>query len=160
MPNVPRTPFEVSLEWVAAIGLASIFVMLAWAWSELPDRVPQHFGVSGRPDAWGGKQILWLFPGVAAGLSLLLTITNRFPQTFNYPWPITEQNAAVQYVLARTLLTALKAEIVALLAYLEWETIQVALGKSSGLGAGFTPVFLGVIALTTAIYFVRAYRAR
>jgi hypothetical protein len=158
--NVPRTPFELALELVAAGGLVLVFIVLAQAWSGLPDRVPQHFGATGQPDTWGGKNILWLFPGVAAGLSLLLTIANRFPQTFNYPWPITEQNAEAQYVLARTLLTAMKAEIVVLMAYLEWETIRVALGRSAGLGVAFLPVFLGAMVLTTGLYFTRAYQTR
>ena len=141
----------------AALGWA-----LCWpsSWPVLADRVPQHFGPSGRPDAWGSRNILWLFPAMALGIYVLMTILNRFPQTFNYPWPITEQNAEVQYLLARTLLVAVKAEIGGLMLFLEWKTIEVALGRSTGLGEMFLPFFLSVIALTMALYFVKAFRAR
>jgi hypothetical protein len=158
--NVPRTPFEMSLELLAAAGLVLVFVILAQAWSALPARVPQHFGAGGQPDGWGSKATLWLFPGISVGISLLLTIVNRFPHTFNYPWPITEQNAEAQYVLARTLLSAMKVEIVGLMTYLEWTTIKVALGQSAGLGALFLPIFLGVMVATTGLYFARARQAR
>jgi hypothetical protein len=158
--NIPRTPFEMSLELIAAGAVVLACALLAQAWPAVPDRVPQHFGPTGQPDTWGGKQILWVLPAVAAGNYLLMTIVSRFPHTFNYPWPITVQNAEAQYVLGRTLMTALKAEIGALLVFLEWKTIAVALGRSKGLGEAFLPVFMGVMALTIGLYFLRAYQAR
>lgn len=42
--------------------------------------------------------------------------------------------------------------IVWLFAYIQWKTIQVALGQADGLGSAFLPVFL-VILTATAIYF-------
>jgi hypothetical protein len=158
--DLTRTPLELALELIAAGALVGLCALLAQAWPVLADRVPQHFGPNGRPDAWGSRNILWLFPAMAAGNYVLMTILNRFPHTFNYPWPITEQNAEAQYLLARTLLVAVKAEIGGLMLFLEWKTIEVALGRSTGLGEVFLPTFLSVIVLTMALYFVKAYRAR
>ncbi len=42
--------------------------------------------------------------------------------------------------------------IVWLFAYIQWKTIQVALGQADGLGSAFLPVFL-VVLTATAIYF-------
>ena len=158
--DLPRTPFEVALELISTGALAGLCALLARSWPALADRVPQHFGPSGRPDAWGSRNILWLFPAMAVGNYLLMTILSRFPQTFNYPWPLTEQNAAAQYLLARTLLVAIKAEISGLMLFLEWKTIEVASGRSTGLGEWFLPGFLGVIGVTMGLYFLKAYRAR
>ena len=158
--DLPRTPLELALELCAAGGIAFLAVVLLQAWPHLPPRIPTHFGISGRPDAWGGTDTLLIFPAVAGGLYVMFTIINRFPHTFNYPWPITERNAETQYLLARTMLTAVKAEVVWLMAYLQWITVGVALGRTEGLGGGLVLVFLPVLAATTALYFLKAYQAR
>jgi hypothetical protein len=58
------------------------------------------------------------------------------------------------------MIVALKAEIILLFAYLQQQTIQVALGKAEGLGIAFLPIFLILIFGTVGIYFVKAYQAR
>lgn len=34
-------------------------------YSELPEKIPCHFGFTGYPDAWGHKAIIWLVPGAS-----------------------------------------------------------------------------------------------
>lgn len=90
----------------------------------------------------------------------MLTIVSRYPHKFNYLWPITAQNAAEQYRLARSLLAWLKVEMIALFGFLEWVTIRTALKQGEGLGFLFLPVVLGLIFGTLGIYFYFAYRNR
>jgi uncharacterized membrane protein len=151
---------EIGLETAAALGMLTMLYVAITSWPLLPEIIPHHFGVSGKPDAWGGKWILWLLPGISLVLYVGLTILGRYPHVYNYPRPITEKNAAAQYHLARTMIVALKAEIILLFAYLQQQTIQVALGKTEGLGVAFLPIFLILIFGTIGIYFVKAYQAR
>lgn len=54
------------------------FVYAAFIWDALPDRVPTHFGISGKPDAYGSK-ISALIPVVilmVVGLGVYFLITN------------------------------------------------------------------------------------
>jgi uncharacterized membrane protein len=156
----PKSSLEIGLEAAAALGILTMLYVTIKSWPLLPETIPHHFGASGKPDAWGGKWTLWLLPGTSLVLYVGLTILSQYPHIYNYPWPITEQNAAAQYHLARTMLGALKAEIVLIFAYLQQQTIQVALGKAEGLGIAFLPIFLVLIFGTIGIYFVKAYQAR
>lgn len=158
--QLPKSSLEIGLETAAALGLLTMAFVTIKYWPLLPETIPHHFGVSGKPDAWGGKWILWLLPGISLVLYVGLTILSRYPHIYNYPWLITEKNAAAQYHLARTMIGALKAEIVLIFAYLQWQTIQVALGKAEGLGIAFLPAFLLLVFGTIGVYFRKAYQAR
>ena len=46
------------------IIMAIPWVYLAFIWSELPTIVPTHFGISGKPDALGPKNEIFLAPGI------------------------------------------------------------------------------------------------
>lgn len=158
--RIPYSPMERNLEIASAAGLAFGLLTIVQSWSSIPDSIPTHFGFSGRPDAWGAKRMLLLFPIVSVVLYAGLTAISRYPHLYNYPWPITEQNAQRQYQLARSLLCGLKVEMIWLFTFLEWKTVQVALGKAEGLGAVLLWVWLVVIFGTIGIYVREAYRAR
>lgn len=159
--RVPFSPLEVILEVMALVGVLFSILFVALSWPDMPPTIPTHFGASGRADAWGGRETLFILPAIAMALVYIpMTILSRFPHLFNYPWSITEANAARQYHLARVLLAFMKAETVWLFAYIEWQTIQVALGKAEGLGAAFLPVFMGVVFGTLGIYVYKGYKER
>ncbi len=156
----PKSSLEIGLETAAALGLLTMLYAIIKYWPLLPETIPHHFDVSGKSDAWGGKWILWLLPGISLAIYIGLTVLSQYPHIYNYPWPITEQNAAAQYHLARTLIGALKTGIVLIFAYLQWQIIQVALGKGEGLGVAFLPAFLLLVFGTIGVYFIKAYQAR
>lgn len=54
----------------------------------------------------------------------------------------------------------LKTEIVFLFAFIEWQTIQLAMGKADGVGIWFLPGTLLVIFGTVGICMYRSYRSR
>lgn len=51
---------------------------------------------------------------------LFLTILNRYPHKFNYPFNITEQNAVAQYRIARLMVQTLKLEVIWIFVYIQW----------------------------------------
>lgn len=159
-PSIPLSQMELFLEIAAAMGILFSLTILIRSWNMLPDIVPTHFGISGTPDAWGGKNSLLLLPAVSGGLYLLLTILGRFPGIYNYPVTITETNYLIQYYLARSLLAWIKTEIIWMFVWLNWLTIQTALGNQAGLGWAAMPVILIVITVTIVAYFQQAFQAR
>lgn len=63
------------------IVLLIILVPLGYAfylWPDLPDRIPTHFGIDGKPDAWGKKESIFLLPVIMGGMGLFvyLLLTN------------------------------------------------------------------------------------
>lgn len=154
------SPLVIAGELAAAIAILLSVLIIVRFWGLLPDRIPIHFGFSGQPDAWGDKLTIWLLPAVATILFIVLAAVSRYPHTFNYPVRITEENARRQYLLARSLLVFLKAEICWLFAFIVRQQIIVALGNTQRFTIEFV---LGIVILifgTVAVYFLKAYLAR
>lgn len=147
--SLPLTSLEVFLEACAFLGILFLLWSTLSAWPGLPDKVPTHFGFAGKPDAWGSKDTLWILPAATLGLCFLLTLVEPFPHVYNYPVPITPENAGRQYRIARRLIILSKAIIVWLFTYMQWSTIQVAQGRAPGLGEWFLPAMLALLALVT-----------
>ncbi|MEP0785004.1 DUF1648 domain-containing protein [Coleofasciculus sp. FACHB-129] len=158
--TIARSPVDLLLDVVAIAGILLLLLLTFQSWATLPNTIPVHFDIAGKPDATGSKAIILLFPGLSIVLYLLFTFLRRSPHTFNYPWAITEENAFRQYEIAIQLMNWLRTEVILLFTYIEWQMIQVALDKSTGLGVAFLPIFVIVIFGTVGIYFWQAYQAR
>lgn len=150
--KLPLRKEEVILELLSLASIIGMILIIVQFWADLPQKIPTHFGAAGQADGWGNKNSIFQLPVIAVFLYLLLTIINQFPHIFNYPWKITEENARIQYQIARTSNTIIKTEILLVFTYLQWSTVQVALGKSSGLGILFLPLFLLIVFGTLAAF--------
>ncbi len=129
-------------------------------WRSIPDTVPIHFGAWGLPNSWGPKPWVLLLPLVAVGFYFGLGTLAKRPQSFNYPFAITDENRPRQYALASLLVQALRAEALWVFAYMEWGMVQTALGRATGLGGWFLAAALAAVFGTIAVYLVAAARAR
>lgn len=157
---VPVTGLERSLNVIALIVMIWSIAYVCVQWADLPSRIPIHFNGKGQADGWGSKGTLIILPVISLLLYCGLTVMSRFPHAFNYPIPITERNAAGQYLLAKKLIGWVTLEVVALFAYITWASVQSAHGHGDGLGAWSLPIILFVVFGTLAIYFVRALRMK
>lgn len=156
-----RTRIEYVLDMIALLAVVFALAIVADAWEALPERVPRHFNAAGEPDAYGSKASVLIPALTALVLYVVLSLAQRVrPRRYNYPLRITEDNAAVQYRLARLYLAVTKAAVIILLASGTWLTIQVALGHRQGLGGWYLPAFLGTVTLTMVGYGIAAYRRR
>jgi len=157
---VPVTGLEKTLSAVTLIAMIWFIVYVCVQWTDMPDRIPIHFNGKGQVDGWGSKWTLIILPIVSLLLYSGLTVLSKFPHVYNYPLPITEQNAAAQYLLARKLLGWINLEVVALFGYITWISVKVGKGYGDGLGLWSLPIILVVLFGTLAIYFVRAFRMK
>lgn len=155
--KIPRTPLEKGLDVVATAALVVAFVMAISCFGDLPAEIAIHFSGSGTPDGWAPCQTLFVFPGIATLVFVLLTVLSFYPQRFNYLWTITTDNAERQYVLARTFITALKTEHMLLLTFVERESIMISMGKQSQLHMTMLLVAMLVIGTTIGAYLVQSY---
>lgn len=133
---------EVACLLVTTIGLLTLLGLTVYWWPTLPAIIPTHFDINGMPNAHGSKDSLLFLPALLLALTVCFAVLSRYPWIFNYPVVITQENAARQYRRARTLLAVANAYIAALFALIQWQTIRVALGAASGLGALFSPDFI------------------
>ena len=56
------------------LSVAALWTLAATAWPDLPEHIPTHFDLSGRPDAWAapGFASWFLLPTLATGMVFLL----------------------------------------------------------------------------------------
>jgi uncharacterized membrane protein len=159
VPQLRRSTFDWVMEALAAAALIYGVILLI-PYGDIPDRIPRHFGASGEADAWGDKSLLLWLMALSAVLYAGLTVLNRFPHIFNYPWNITDENAARQYGLARSLMNAIKACVTWIFTYIVYGTLETAYGNAQGLGSGFLPIILTGTFVPIAAYLFLAYRSR
>jgi uncharacterized membrane protein len=159
--SLPCTPLEVLLEAFAALGIITVITVTAWGWLILPATIPTHYGLSGEPNAYGGKESLLILPIISICSAVLLAVVSRFPHRCNYPWPITPENAPRQYALARQLLHWIMLEIAWMLCALQWAIIQAAQSQVGGDAILLVSLAMVVTLIVTIIlYFCFAARAR
>ncbi len=154
--RLSATPPERALLIVALAGVACCVLPLILSWSALPQTVPSHFDASGHPNAYGSKWWLLLLPGLSVVITAGFTILARYPHLFNYPVRVTPKNALHLYSGGRLLLRWINAVLAWVFAFIEWQTIQVALGNAAGLPQWFplVPVALIALVLISVVIFV------
>ena len=86
-----------------------VYVMyLVATWGNLPERVPIHFNAHGIPDRYGKKGSLLLEPILGLLILALLMFCQRFPQWWNYPVEVTEENRERIFEIASKMMSVIK----------------------------------------------------
>jgi hypothetical protein len=127
------------LETLALLAAVAPFLIVVQAWGSLPQQVPTHFGITGRPDRWGGRWQIWILPVLAPVMYCVFTFATH-PQVWlagAHPTPEPMQRAFVP----------LKALICLTLSYVSWMSVRVARKQAERLN-NFIP--LGLILLSIA----------
>src|ERR1700733_10439080 len=88
--NLPRTNVENLLDLVTAPIIVLGFVVAFVYWNALPAVIASHFDFSGQPNGWSSKSVVWIIALLNGAAFVAITVTSRFPHTYNYMWPITE----------------------------------------------------------------------
>ena len=127
-------------------------------WDALPDRMPSHFDSGGRPDALRPKGIVLLLPFVSVITYSTLSVFALVPQAFNYPWKVEKKRVPHQLQIGREMVGVMKMIISSSVLWITWRTIEVGLGRQTGLGGAFVPLLLLALGGAIAVYLARFYR--
>lgn len=136
--------------WIEFIMIGMVIFAFYYAglnYSSLPEMIPQHFGVSGVPDAWTKKSYwsVFILPVITAVVYLGMFFTNVFiihcddpRKVINIPKKRKEQLGtegleAIRIVSVRGLLL-INFLCTAMLTYLSYASINTGLGLQKGLG--------------------------
>lgn len=65
-----RRPLEI----IALVAAILPLLIVLRAWDTLPEQIPAHFGITGRPDRWGGRWQAWLLPVVSLAVYVFLSV--------------------------------------------------------------------------------------
>jgi hypothetical protein len=151
-------------KWLEGIALLVLGLHLAitvralFGSDHLPERIPIQFDATDHPTAWGSPAMLILLPAITLIIYLLFTVVTRFPGAFNYPVRVTSFNRPRIENLALDMMAWLKVEIVGVLTWMQWVTIEAARNPNRYI-PGMTPAALVAVFATVSVYIVAMYRA-
>jgi uncharacterized membrane protein len=158
--KVQLTTTDKLLELFGWGVLLALWVWTGTSYSNLPDTIPTHFNAAGEADDYGRKASIFGLPVVASLLYIGLTLLNRVPHIFNFPTPVTQENALIQYTNATRMIRSLKLILVVVFGGISFQTIQQANGETDGLGVWFLPVTLGLIFLPLIYFVIKSFQTK
>lgn len=160
--SLSRSDLENALDIIAVILMVSLVAYLAVMWNALPDVMPIHFTLDGEIDRWGSRYILIVFPVIGIGTWVLIYLVKNSPHKYNYVVKITEENAAVQYRLARVLMRVVMVEILLVFLSVEWLIIRNGMdgGRSLHLVSPLVIATVVIMGITIGIYTYKSFRLK
>lgn len=163
--KLPKLDLQFNnIEYILEAAGWGTFILLAVysinAFFAMPEVIPTHFGLSGKPDAFGSKTGFWALPAIALILNAGMSVLALYPHKFNYMITITETNAEYQYRAARYLLRVLKININLIFFYIQFVTYRTALGESEGIDPMMFLVLIGVDMILLIYYLVAINRVK
>lgn len=117
--KIQPTKADWGVDIIGLIGVIFTVVLVIIFYNDLPDTIPTHYNMTGQPDGFGGKSMLFTFPALTVVTYFILTIGLRFPNIYNYPFEITEENAERQYKNITLMVRILKTFIVMIFGLLD-----------------------------------------
>lgn len=143
------------LGWLSLFGL---LVYVWFLWNTLPNQIPSHYNFQGEIDQYGGKSTILIAPITMAFLFMLLVIVERFPNSWNIPVEICEDNKERVYESMRLMLVGMRAMFM-INAFLT----TYAMSHALQLPSLYLPIFIGIVFLLLVIdmiYIVKINKKR
>lgn len=141
---------------ICVVLIAAYSIYLIIMWNHLPDQVPTHFDAEGVANAYGNKGSLLLEPVISLLLFGLFVLVDHFPQAWNYPVQVTEENQGRLYGLGVKMMQQLKITSILLMLDAGMQTIWPAMH----LWTILLYILLVLIFVSVIITIVRMVRAR
>jgi uncharacterized membrane protein len=142
-----RSPLPLILQLLSYAGVVACALIPKVFWTRLPDKVPAHFGWSGKPDAWAGKDSLVAM--MAFGLVFYGFITFAGWVSHHTPQQsmekLTEEQMAKRLEFRETVIRWVKVLFIWLVVALEWGTVRIAIGRADRLGMAFDLITAGLV---------------
>lgn len=158
--EVPKTHWDYVADALAILGALGAAWLLLITWVPLPDDFPYTLLPGGEPVAVDDRWIVTLPLSMAIVNYVMLRLMTRIPYYFNYPWPITPENAVIQYRLSRSMVFWLNAIVVWMLLLIVWSQIRVSLGQTDSFPVVLVVGSLVLIHVVLGLFIYRAYQNR
>ena len=141
---------EMIVELVILLLVIGTVVFTLLTFLKLPETVPTHIGVKGQVDGFGNKGILLAMPIIGFVFYIGLSILQRFPNIYNFPVEVTENNVEALHLLGVKLVRCTKLFMVLLTSFGTYEFIELAKGRYLKFGIA---VFAWLVALMMVMVF-------
>ena len=150
--QIPLTTPDRIIEFTGRLCLVALWGMTLFAYDNLPETIPTHFGVGGAVDDYGSKMTLFFLPVIGTLVFIGLTVLNHYPHVFNYPTNITPSNALSQYTNATRMIRFMKFSITFISLIIVFMIYNAVITSSGRLGSAFVPILV-VVLVIPLVYF-------
>ena len=130
--------------------LAFLLVIYIWGFvilnfSDLPAKIPIHFGASGQPNGFGPRETIWSLPVLSSGIFFLLLYLSRNPTSrfLNLPQKVKASPKHTRFIVQ-----SMNVIIQAMVAAIVHGSVLTALGSAAGLNTTFMMTLIGVLFVT------------
>ena len=147
------TKLQLALEIIGLIFLVGMVVFIYTQWDQITQQVTMHYKALGEIDSWGSKYQTLILPTISILLYSFITVISFFPQIWNVPVQITDENKEAVYLSTMNLIIFIKVEILAIFFYLNYHTVT-----AQPLSVIFLPIFMIIIFGTVIFFIVRIIR--
>ncbi|ARK21954.1 DUF1648 domain-containing protein [Sporosarcina ureae] len=140
---------------IALFAAALVYLLLQW--SQLPERIPAHFGADGEVDRYGTRMELLLLPIIGIVMWVGLGILEKYPHMYNYI-NLRPDNIEIHYRYGVLFMNVIKNISTLLFVFLIWQMTDIALAKIATLNM---PIFIMILVLlfgSMGIYFYKAMK--
>lgn len=148
------TKFQIVLEIIGLLILIGIIAFVCIQWDRLPPQIPGHYNAMGKIDRWGSKSEIVIMPIIGAFIYALITMIYFFPETWNLPVQVTDENKETVHSRARSLLIFTKVEMLGIFFYITYY-----MATTQPLPIAFLPVSLIILFCTITFFILRIRRA-
>ena len=93
-------------------------IHLALVYNTLPQMVANHYDFAGNPDSYGNRIGLVMEPLISIMIVVIMDLVLNFPDLWNYPVKVTEENREFLYKVTLLMVSILKIIVTALLLYM------------------------------------------
>lgn len=157
--KTPVTAYETYLNYLTIALVVGLIALTGYGLFTLPDRIPVHFNMSGKPDRWGGPENLLILLFLSFFIIGLLWVIRTLPPEFmNFPGLRTPDNVARQMQNTWQLLATMRAVIALLFLGLMGQWINTATADEPRRMLWLPLVFVALLLGSVAVFVVRAYR--
>lgn len=138
---------------VLLLAAATLFVLMRW--QQLPEQIPTHYNFAGEVDGYGGKGSLILLIVMSWIVFFIMTISIRFPEKWNMPVEVTEENRSRLFAIARAMM-----EIVKFFVTLLFVILFVSMAASATVSQWVIIVMTAAVLLTVIVGIAMMYKCK
>ena len=157
-PPITKIPLTISdkwLEYICLLLLAGTWALTIFFFHNLPGPIPTHYNAAGYADRFGNNLSSLMLPLIATFLYILLTVLNKYPQYYNYPAGVTNENAKKLYKSASRLVRIIKFLALLVLSGIVVLDIHTAITGSNGNRPWLLPLIITLFVLPNIFFFLR-----
>ncbi len=159
--NKNRPKIQVPVEGIDLIIDLTVLAILLFIWgyvityySELPDKIPMHFNMSGEVDKYGGRSSIWVLLAITTVVAVGMYVLTKYPHIHNYMEEITEENAVRNYKMSCRLLRFVNLFTILIMLYVVYSVIEKSAGNDIILESSFMYIVIAFSIVMPLILYV------